>query len=408
MKLRKITLGIASMFVGMMAIFAGGREASAENGVAINATNFPDANFRKVVSNYDRNSDGKLSDTELSSVTNISVAGQKLTSIKGIEYFTELTSLDCSYNYITELDASHNKKLTYLRADNNKISVPNVSTLTELEYVNFGGYTVETVDLSNCRKLKWAALGANAKSIDLTHNTELETLTLGGTFSELDLSCNTKLKSIYIGKANLKILDVRYCTQLHNLDIRTCTSIDLVIIPQSAVLVDDNDGKNLCISSWNNETVHRCNDPYANMWIDGWWYGDDGSQTYDGEMSWKKDDKGWWIEDTYGWYPVSCWQMIDYRWYYFDESGYMCADEYRDGYYLNTSGEVRRSWPCYWSWQDNGWKYKGVPTKWTPGFAIKSSWAKIDGAWYYFDDNCCMVTDQYVDGYWIGSDGVCQ
>ena len=34
---------------------------------------------------------------------------------------------------------------------------------------------------------------------------------------------------------------------------------------------------------------------------------------------------------------------------------------------------------------------------------------KIDGSWYYFNSSCgYMVTSQYIDGYWIGANGVCQ
>ena len=401
----KKIIGMISMFF-VIGLAANGGRVSAESGVAINASNFPDSSFRNYVKSFDANGDGVLSSSERKKVTSINVPGYKLSSIKGIEYFTELTGLDCSYNYITELDLSNNRKLKSVRADNNKFSTANVSTLTELEYINLGGYSVETVDLSNNRKLMWAALGANIKSIDLSYNTELKTLTLGGSISELDLTYNTKLRSIYIGKTNIKRLDVSNCTELVSLDVRTCEHLDLIIIPQYAVLVDKYDGKNLNISKWNNETIHRANEPYANMWIDGYWYGADGSQTYDGVMSWKSDSRGWWLEDTYGWYPVSCWQMVDYRWYYFDESGYMCADEYREGYHLNSSGSVTHNNYYYWVY-DDGWKYKRDGTDDNPDVYLRSEWAKIDGLWYYFDSNRHMVTNQYIDGYWIGEDGVC-
>ncbi len=383
-----------------------GNYVSAKDGVAINSTNFPDDTFRSYVKNYDENGDGVLSGSEREAVTSINVPGYKLSSIKGIEYFTEITGLDCSYNYLTELDLSHNTKLRAVRADNNKFSTANVSTLTELEDLNLGGYSVETVDLSNNRKLTDVALGANIKHIDLSYNTELNSLTLGGSLSELDLTYNKKIRFIYIGKTNIKRLDVSNCTELVDLDVRTCEHLDLIIIPQYAVLVDKYDGKNLHISKWNNETIHRVNDPYANMWIDGYWYGADGSQTYDGVMSWKSNSRGWWLEDTYGWYPVSCWQMVDYRWYYFDGSGYMCANEYREGYYLNSSGSVTHNNYFYWVY-DDGWKYKRDGTGDNPDVYLRSEWAKIDGLWYYFDENKYMVTNQYIDGYWIGADGVC-
>ena len=44
---------------------------SYENSVAINAANFPDANFRTYVKKFDKNSDNTLSSTEINSVTSI-------------------------------------------------------------------------------------------------------------------------------------------------------------------------------------------------------------------------------------------------------------------------------------------------------------------------------------------------
>lgn len=39
---------------------------------------------------------------------------------------------------------------------------------------------------------------------------------------------------------------------------------------------------------------------------------------------WKKNDKGWWLQEVDGdWYPRSEWCKIDSSWYYFNASGYM-------------------------------------------------------------------------------------
>lgn len=41
---------------------------------------------------------------------------------------------------------------------------------------------------------------------------------------------------------------------------------------------------------------------------------------------WKQDTSGWWYQNDDGSYPVSCWQNIDGKQYYFNESGYMLYD----------------------------------------------------------------------------------
>ena len=57
-------------------------------GVAIDDANFPDANFRTIVENYDTNKDSSLSDTEIAAVEEIDCSYKAITNLKGIEYFT--------------------------------------------------------------------------------------------------------------------------------------------------------------------------------------------------------------------------------------------------------------------------------------------------------------------------------
>ena len=141
---------------------------------------------------------------------------------------------------------------------------------------------------------------------------------------------------------------------------------------------------------------------YSNEWVNGKWYDVNGNQSYSGTLQWKSNSTGWWIEDTDGWYPINQWQKIDGTWYFFKPDGYMASNEYYNGYWFNADG----SWDdkCLLSWKSNstGWWVEDI-SGWWPS----SSWLKIDGYWYYFDASGYMVTNRYVDGYWIGADGVC-
>ena len=53
-----------------------------------------------------------------------------------------------------------------------------------------------------------------------------------------------------------------------------------------------------------------------------------------------------------------------------------------------------------WHHEENGSWYQ-----YTTGVIPKNEWQKIDGAWYYFDGSGYMVTDQWVDRYYVGSNG---
>ena len=96
-------------------------------GVAIDNTNFPDANFRTVVENFDTNKDSSLSDTEIAAVEAIDCSRKGITNLKGIEYFTALRLLKCNRNQLTILDVDKNTALEKLYCSNNKLTSLDVS-----------------------------------------------------------------------------------------------------------------------------------------------------------------------------------------------------------------------------------------------------------------------------------------
>ena len=82
--------------------------------VAINATNFPDATFRSyLMSEYPS---GVITTAQLNARTELDLDYKGISNAKGIEYFTQLTTLDLYDNNLTTIDVSHNTKLTYLDA----------------------------------------------------------------------------------------------------------------------------------------------------------------------------------------------------------------------------------------------------------------------------------------------------
>lgn len=120
----------------------------------------------------------------------------------------------------------------------------------------------------------------------------------------------------------------------------------------------------------------------------------------DTEGTWMLDAKGWWFKENDGSYPVWDWRYIDREWYFFDRNGYMDSNAYRFGCWLNSDG----SWDTSYSngkWKNdiNGWWYED--NGWYP----TNQWLKIDGYWYYFKSDGYMASNEYIDGYWLGSDG---
>ena len=86
--------------------------------------NFPDAAFRAVVaSQVDTSGDNRLDSDEIARITSLDVSNLGIRSLQGIEYFTELESLDCSDNELTSLDLSRNAKLQVLNAEDNQLDI---------------------------------------------------------------------------------------------------------------------------------------------------------------------------------------------------------------------------------------------------------------------------------------------
>ncbi|MCR4846262.1 MAG: hypothetical protein K5865_05955, partial [Eubacterium sp.] len=149
-------------------------------------------------------------------------------------------------------------------------------------------------------------------------------------------------------------------------------------------------------------TPEKQHQKYSNEWVDGKWYDENGNQSYSGNLMWANDSTGWWVEDTSGWYPTDSWQKIDGVWYYFKPDGYMAMGEYFNGYWFNKDGSWDETYLLSWKSNSTGWWVEDI-SGWWPS----NTWLKIDNYWYYFNSSGYMVTSQYVDGYWISSDGVC-
>lgn len=207
--------------------------------VDVNSTNFPDSVFRNyVLSNIDTNGDKKLSKTEISNTTSIKLKHEVSGGAKnlvGIEYFTELIELDCSFNSITSLDLSKNTKLQRLFCGSNELTELGISNNGKLTYLNCMENQLRYIDTSNNRILETLDCNYNQISVlDLSLNTELVSLDCyRNKLKDLDLINNSKLKSLNAHSNQLTSLNLSY-TQVNRtiasgnvLDIGTVSSYKL-------------------------------------------------------------------------------------------------------------------------------------------------------------------------------------
>ncbi len=170
--------------------------------LAIDSKNFPCSYFRRYIStSFDANQDNALSKYEISKIKEISGLGfgGKVTSLKGIEHFSELQALYCQDQEIKEINISKNKKLTVLNCANNPVKKLKLNTeLTELT-IN-GCKEFGTLDPSVCPKLKvFRCSNINLVYLDLSGNKELTDLDCSNNqLGTLDLSGNKALKKLKV------------------------------------------------------------------------------------------------------------------------------------------------------------------------------------------------------------------
>ena len=161
-----------------------------------------------------------LTDEELASITSLECGGwrysdsDKITSVKGVEKLTGLTTLDLDNNLFTNIDLTNNTLLEKLSICNDKVD-----------------NQLANIDMSNNTLLKEVNLSWNNLSvIDVSNNTSLTTLNLySNQLTNIDVSNNTSLTDLYLSSNQLTSVDVSNNTSLTRLRLSNnqLTSIDL-------------------------------------------------------------------------------------------------------------------------------------------------------------------------------------
>ncbi len=237
--LKKAAQGIcviaAGLLVSQTAAYASELQTpapTAQAGISVDEANFPDSVFRAyVLSGIDTDGDKILTDAECKKVTQINLRARDISNLKGIEYFTELQTLNVSSNKITELDVSSNTKLTYINASNNDITKAVIGKAVSLRTFLCSGNELNEIDVKDNILLDTLDVSGNKlQDIDVSANTRLVSLDISdNALVNLNISANTALDSLNAGSNQLTSLDLSNNTGLLELSIRDnrLTAVDL-------------------------------------------------------------------------------------------------------------------------------------------------------------------------------------
>ena len=188
-------------------------------GIDIDESHFPDASFRAFILNtFDENGDGVLSQDEILGAAEMYAMDldTPISSLQGIEYFTELTLLGCAGNQLETLDLSYNTELRTLACFDNRLTSLDLRYNPALESIGCSGNHLTSLDLSNQRALT---------SLECYDN-DLETLDVGNCALLQELRCERNALSeinLY-GNPDL-VLVTCYGNAMYHLDVSACPDI---------------------------------------------------------------------------------------------------------------------------------------------------------------------------------------
>jgi len=192
---------------------------------------FADEQFKAYVLEQFCGSRESIQASDVEQVVSLQLANHKFSSLKGIEHFTALEELDCSYNYLTELDISRNYSLIELKCNKNEIRSLDLSQNTKLKTLECSFNRIRYLDISRNAMLARLECCWNLISdLRLEHNLELEELNCGyNALFDLQLSLNKKLAHLDCGSNYLIDLNISGCTSLVKLRCNNnhLTSLDV-------------------------------------------------------------------------------------------------------------------------------------------------------------------------------------
>ena len=210
--------------------------ANANNSIA--STQTPDITSSVQVNTFnkiDTNGDGEIQVTEAAAIKYLNVTNSSIPNMEGIEYFTNLLVLNCSYNLLTSLNVLALARLRQLRCDVNKLPSLDVSRITSLIELDCKYNKLISLNVSGLTNLENLYCEYNDfESLDVSGLTNLRKFECqANELISLGLNGLTNLQHFSCEFNQLPSLDV---SRLTNLKVLTCYNNQLISLNVSGLL----------------------------------------------------------------------------------------------------------------------------------------------------------------------------
>ena len=224
---------------------------------------FPDMNLKRyLLNNYDLDEDGGINEEEAANITMVSCPNKQIADLTGLEKCKNITTINCSGNYINEIRLPGLTKLSSLICYGNPIEVLDLSNCSALKVLNMQNNTDNAI-VGDELKLSYYDQ-SESLTIDVT-NTIINRIYVcrSNTLAYLDVSKNTHLTqlSAYVNP-NLTSIDVSKLVQLEVLDLGDCSFTNLDVsqnILLTKLFVTNNKLSTLNVSQNKQLQVLKCN-----------------------------------------------------------------------------------------------------------------------------------------------------
>ncbi|MDR2423429.1 MAG: Ig-like domain-containing protein [Prevotellaceae bacterium] len=178
---------------------------------------FTDDNFRNAV--YEvigKTAPEPIMYVDVVRITSLSVANKQIASLSGIQYFTRLQTLRCDNNKLTVLDVSGLSNLKMLECYSNQLTALDVSGLSNLQILRCYSNQLTALDVSGL---------TNLQSFDCSSN-QLTTLNVSGLTNLMFIYCSSnQLTTLNVSGLTNLILLICSSNQLTSLNVAGLTNL---------------------------------------------------------------------------------------------------------------------------------------------------------------------------------------
>ena len=130
--------------------------------------NIPDPNFKNILVNsvYDTNNDDEIDISEALNIYALDVTNSNITSLEGIQYFTNLDTLICDNNNISDLSVLNTfSYFSYLSCSNNNLTSLDLSNFSSIMYLICSNNQLTSLDISSLQDASIEQLIANNNNL---------------------------------------------------------------------------------------------------------------------------------------------------------------------------------------------------------------------------------------------------